>query len=66
MNIIFNDLYCRKCKEKIFLCEGDILQIIQENLDSLVCECEKCEEKNEIELTKAFFSIGIINHWNDN
>lgn len=52
MQIIYNELKCKKCGKVLSICEGDLLQIIQESLDILECQCENCNFKNEVEIIK--------------
>ena len=57
MEIIIHDLKCKNCGKFLNIWDGDILQIIQEMLDSLNCSCNICGHKNEIEIKKVNFQI---------
>lgn len=60
MKIIYNNLKCKHCGEDLGICEGDILQIIQECCDYIVDACEKCGEDNYITIEKVDFKIKLV------
>ena len=57
MDIKFNELKYKDCGAKLNLCEGDILQLIQECLDCLLVACELCGGDNFIAIENIDFKI---------
>jgi hypothetical protein len=55
-----NTFKCAECGEENELCEGDILQIYDEGLESLNCHCEYCEAYNEIIIVESAITIKNI------
>lgn len=51
---------CKKCGEPLNLCEGDVIQIWQECLDSLIVTCEKCGADNEVEIKEVSVKLESV------
>ena len=56
MNITFNKLTCDQYGKDLKICAGDVVQILQECLDELECNCP-CGAVNLVYIESAKFKI---------
>ena len=57
--MIVNNPNCVFCESEIELCEGDILQLYQENVKALIGFCEKCGNENEITIKENILKLKV-------
>jgi hypothetical protein len=51
---------CGVCGQPLNLCDGDVLQIYQEMIDDLECDCPTCGYTNTVKITESTVKLESI------